>query len=160
MKVEFKNVGKLILLGTALTISACSSKPKEEPYFPLPPQVRQLPPEPVYNQLTWSHLPQPTPVASNTERARIMSPVLHLDLKDVSLKEAIGALAQTIGYQATVPDDVAEKRVTVSTQGTAERLLSDISSNADVRAELDRQNRVIRVYSPYNPNYQDGMQRW
>ncbi len=144
-----------IILSSVLCCS-CSSYKEPEPideYYEVP--FRQLPPEPVYSRLTWSHPPQPIPAPSQ-QKSPYIQPVIEFDFPGSNLKEAIQALAQTIGYRWDYPPGVASRKVSIKQVGTVDEILSEIGRQAGVRTQLDHTSRMVRVLhsntSPQLPN--------
>ncbi len=136
------------LLGAAVGLvflTGCSNKERFEPpveyYYPV---RRQLPREPVYGRLTWSHLPNPLP-RKVKEDAPLLSNTISVEVTHSNLEEAVEALAQTIGYRWELPKSIANRRVSIKFVGTAEQALNEIMRQAGVSGELDHKERIIRV---------------
>ena len=141
-----KFVGPLFL---SLLVVGCSVpdrselKPKIEYYRPV---QRKFAPEPVYSRVTWSHLPAPLP-SKKTEEAPMIEPVMAFDLPDSTLAEAVEALAQAMGYRWVYPSDLKDRKVSIRTEGSVGAVLQEIAQQADVTAEIDTQQRLIRIYT-------------
>lgn len=132
----------LVLIG--LLASGCSSEapaPVEE-FYDVP--FRRHSPEPVYSRLTWSHPPQPQPEPAH-ENAPLLQPVIAFEFPGSNLKEAIQALAQTIGYRWDYPPALAARKISIKKVGTVEEILSEIGRQAGVKTELDHDGRMVRV---------------
>jgi hypothetical protein len=138
----------LVLVGIALPLVGCSRKPEPivQYYYPA---TKQLPMEPVYSRLTWSHLPQPYP-APYRENSPKIQPVIKFELLNSKLEEAIQALSRTIGYRWDYPADVARRRVSIRMTGTAEEIATAIGREAGVHVEFDSAQRRIRVLESGN----------
>ena len=124
---------------------SCSAKPQQatrsvEYYYP---KTRTIAPEPVYSRLTWSHLPKPLP--RNVKNSPYIQPVIVFDFNDSTLKEAITALAQTIGYRWEISPDIEDKNVSIRMEGTIDEVLAEIANQAQVHASFDRKNRIVNV---------------
>ena len=139
-----------VLVGAALAcaLTGCSSNQPEvtrkvELYYPA---YRQTPPEPVYSRLTWSHLPEPIRPQPK-EKGPPIQPRISFELGDTNLEEAVGALAQTLGYQWQSPPDAATRKVRLKMVGTANEILGEISKQTGVLAEIDHQSRMVKVYT-------------
>jgi len=76
----------------------------------------------------------------------LLMPVINVDLPNSNLAEAIEAIAQTIGYEGKYPPEVAEKKVSIKSEGTVLEILHEIGQQADVVAGLDNENRVVYVH--------------
>lgn len=137
------------LLFLSLLVVACSVpdrsklKPKVEYYRPV---QRKYAPEPVYSRVTWSHLPAPLP-SKKTEEAPMIQPAMVFDLPDSTLAEAVEALAQAMGYRWVYPSDLKNKAVSIRMEGTVDEVLQEIAEQADVTAELDAKEKLVRIYT-------------
>lgn len=144
--MNYNSLSRLILGAALAVVVGCAPtpavKPKVENYYPA---YRQLGPEPVYSRLAWSNLPQPA-ARSAREKGPYLSPVISFNLGDSTLQEAIEALSQTIGYQWSFPPQAASRPVRVKMKGSVSEILSEISRQANVEAELDHQNRMVTVF--------------
>ncbi|MCB0344393.1 MAG: hypothetical protein KDD66_04725 [Bdellovibrionales bacterium] len=133
------------ILVSSVFCCACSSPKELEPvdeYYEVP--FRQLPPEPVYSRMTWSNPPQPIPEPSQ-EKTPYLQPVIEFEFPDSNLKEAIQALAQTIGYRWDYPPNVASRKISIKRVGTVDEILGEIGRQAGVRTQLDHTSRMVRV---------------
>lgn len=135
-----------VILG--LLVGGCSSSE--------PPRVvvdyydtafRQTAPEPVYSRLTWSHLPQPIQKKAGDDAPYLM-PVVSFELPNSNLEEALQALAQTIGYRWSYPQELAGRRVSIRRTATVVEVLDEIGKQAGVHTELDHVRRMVRAYDP------------
>ena len=129
----------------ALVCTACSSNTKPQPrveYYT--PAFRQIAPEPVYSRLTWSQVPQPI-----SEKARdiapLIDPVLSFELPHSTLREALEALSQALGYRAQYPKGMEHRAISLKVVGTAEEILGKIEKQAHVKTVLNHQQRLIQV---------------
>lgn len=108
------------------------------------PAYRQLPPEPVYSRLMWSHAPQPIPAAT-TQKAPYLQPVIQFEFPNSNLEEAIQALAQTMGYRWSLPKELSSRGVSVNQSGTVDEILGELGRQARVNAHVDHEQRVVFV---------------
>ena len=132
----------------ALSLSGCPGKQATEiRHETYQPAFRQGPPEPVYGRVTWSHLPGPRPVRE-AKKAPYLSPLISIELPNSNLEEAIQALAQTIGYKASYPNEVRSRKISLKRVGTVDDLLQEISRQARVQAEINHEHRLVRVIDP------------
>ena len=105
---------------------------------------RQLPPPPVYSRVMWAHPPQPIgKKASNS--SPLIQPVISFELPESTLREAIEALAQSIGYNWHYPAGLARRSVSIKMVGSVEEILLEIGRQGGVGTELDHQRRLVRV---------------
>lgn len=105
---------------------------------------RQLPPEPVYSRVTWSHLPQPIRPKVRNE-APLFLPTISFEFPNTTLYEAVEALAQTIGYRWEYPEGVGDRKIRIRMTGTVEEVLDEIGRQGNVHGVLDHENRIVRV---------------
>lgn len=143
----------LTVLGTA-GLAGCGSdlKPydpsgkndRKNFFFP----VRQLAPDPVYNRIKVSYLPEvlpPRDVETSPDAPKVF-PVIHLDLKNVTLETATQTIAATARYRSFCSGIVAKNKVTINTLGTIDELAAELSKKADVTVVVDHDNREIRLF--------------
>ncbi len=131
--------------GLLLFVAACSAPPPPTPrieYYPV--AFRQDAPEPVYSRMMWSHLPQPTPPKSETA-APLIHPVLSFEMPNATLREALEALSQSLGYRAEYSKEIQRRRVSLKLVGTVDEILGAIEKQAHVKTELDHDERKIHV---------------
>lgn len=107
-------------------------------------QFRQTAPEPVYNRLMWSYLPEPTPAAA-LQQAPYFAPKISFELPNSNLEEAIVALAQTIGYEPLYPPELGGRRVSITTVAHVDEILAEIARQAQVRAVVNHRERYVKV---------------
>ncbi|MBL7663141.1 hypothetical protein JNK13_10365 [bacterium] len=132
----------LIILTSCTSSTSRPIEIKEQSY---PYAFRQLPPEPVYNRLRWSQTPQPTEGYAEHKDSPYLRPVIAADLKKSSLSEAVEAIAQTLGYRAFYPNDIAKRRVSIRQDGSIEMITSEIEKQANVSIELSHNDKIVRV---------------
>lgn len=108
------------------------------------PAMRQLPPEPVYSRLMWSHSPQPIPAAT-AKKAPYLQPVIQFEFPNSNLEEAIQALAQTMGYRWSLPKELSSRGVSINQSGTVDEILGELGRQARVNAHVDHEQRVVFV---------------
>ncbi|MCC6934041.1 MAG: hypothetical protein IT292_12455 [Deltaproteobacteria bacterium] len=129
-----------------LLISCAEQKAKDvfvqETYYPV---IRQLPLEPVYSRVTWSHLPKPIGprVASN---APYLKKVILFEMPNSTLQESIVALAHSMGYEALYANSLAKRKISLLAEGTHEEILDKICEQSKTTAEIDHKERIIRVF--------------
>jgi hypothetical protein len=139
---------RLSLLGLMILASACASTPDpQEKIEYYQPAYRQLPSEPAYSRMTWSHLPSPVPLAA-AEKGPYFLPVMRAEFSETTLGEAVQVLAKTIGYRADSPAAVAGRKISVRFSGTLDEILVEVSKQGGVYAQLDHEAKVIRIGDP------------
>ncbi|MBX7144678.1 MAG: hypothetical protein K1X79_09530 [Oligoflexia bacterium] len=134
----------------ALSLSACSGahslewKPDQKRHA-YAVSLSQTAPEPVYNRLRWVHAPDVMPARDLADSgAGVIFPVVHLDLKAVSLDEAAKALASTSHYSSFCASSIAGRKLTISKLGTIDELAVAIGKSADIRVQVDHEGRAVR----------------
>ena len=139
-------VTKASIFGFIFLLSSCSDlgSGHPRPVELYRASYRQLPPPPVYSRVTWSQLPQPTPLIAKGN-SPLLRQVIHFELPNSTLAEAVEALSQTIGYEAEYPQDLAARAVSLNVEGSPDEILAMVSQQAKVDAQLDRVARVVRV---------------
>ena len=133
----------VVVLGLTSLLSACSSKEATRIEY-YRPAYRTSPPAPVYSRMMWGNSPQPIKPRAKSH-APLIVPVVYFDMPDASFEEAIEALAQTMGYRWDYPKRIAKRKIRVRMEGTILEVLDEISRQAGVHAELDHQQRLVRV---------------
>lgn len=143
MNQYLRFIGAVTLAASALFLGGCvdATKPKIENYYP---NYKQLPPQPVYSRLTWSQLPYPTPLRSKGN-SPYLSPVISFNFPKTTLKGAIEALAQTMGYEPKYPADIADRKLAIVKEGTVDDLLEEISRQARIEGRFDHERRIVIV---------------
>lgn len=144
------NCRGLCYLTLALTVAGCGG-PKSPEWKPDQKRhayavaLTQTAPEPVYNRLRWVHPPDVLPSKEIAQSgAGVIFPVVHLDLKAVSLDEASKALASTSHYSSFCASSIATKKITFSKLGTIDELAEAISKSADIRVQIDHEGQAVR----------------
>ena len=130
-------------IGTFM-LGGCTTAPQAYEVDYYHSAYRQLPPEPVYSRVTWTHLPQPIRTKVRDE-APLFMPTISFELPRSSLEEAIEALAQTIGYTWQYPKQVGKRKIAIKMIGTVQEVLDEINRQASVHAVLDHDQRIVRV---------------
>ncbi|RME58976.1 MAG: hypothetical protein D6780_05850 [Candidatus Dadabacteria bacterium] len=152
-----KRTVKLLLsfvLIIPLFVSCSTSKPKVKPLV-FQAAKRQLPPEPVYNRLRESYLPETVPERDkkfSLKRKRIL-PVIHLKLRRATPYEACLVLAATARYRPFCSAYIGRKRITIDALGTIDELAEKLAKKTDLIIEVDHKLREVRflnkeVYQP------------
>ena len=140
-------MNKQIFICFVLTLLGCAERKPEhifvhEKYYPA---VRQLPLEPVYGRVTWSHLPKPVGPRAKTD-APFLKKNISFELPQSTLEESVVALAHSMGYEALYPQELAKRKVSLVVEGTNEEILDKICEQSQTTAEIDHKERIIRIY--------------
>jgi len=136
-------ISVLIVTLAGLLFTGCSS----EPVYPVvyyQPAYRQSPPEPVYSRLMWSQLPAPIRPKARDD-APLLLPEIFVELKNVSLDEAVESLAQTMGYRWEYPNVTSKGRISIHMEGNVEEILAEIKRQSQIQLVLDHDRRMIRL---------------
>lgn len=133
----------------ALLLGACSggfagSKSKIE-YQHYRPVVRQLPPEPVYSRLTWSHPPKPIPHEPEEVEPVYLPFSAQYEFKSATLEEALNGAAQSIGYEARYTKLIASRPVSIELEGTLEEFLKELCKQTGTVARISTYERWIEL---------------
>ena len=141
---------KAIAIIATLGLSGCGAgtpswKPTQaRKYYPA--QMRQTAPEPVYNRLRTTHLPEPLPSRNLPGDAEVVyQPTVHFDLKNGTLAEASEMLAKTVNYGSYTSPLIADRRVTINSVGDLEEISKQLEIQANVQVLIDHDQRVVRV---------------
>lgn len=137
------NVLLTSLLGVSVLMQACGGAPIYK-VVQYQPSYRQEAPQPVYSRLMWSQLPEPIKPRSRAE-APLMLPEVFVELKDVTVDEAVEALAQTMGYRWENSGMASGPRISVHMEGNVEEILGEIKAKSNMPLELSHEDKVIRV---------------
>ncbi len=142
---------RIILASILVTtwLSACSDIKPYDPYGAdrryFFHSVRQLPPEPVYNRLTYVRPPSPLPGESSpSASADTLRPRIQLEIANSTLERAAGALAGSIGYQAFVDPAIASVPYSCSMSGSLDVLASQMAGQTNSDVVVDNEQRQIR----------------
>ena len=137
-----KRAGLFCLAVIAGGLPACSAPEAPKEVYRI--AQRQYGPPPVYSRLTWSHLPKPvTPKAQN--EAPLVLPIIEFEMPDATLREAVEALAQSLGYRWHYPNRVASRKIQIRMEGTVEEILREISAQTGVYGEFDHERRLLTI---------------
>lgn len=137
----------LFCMSHAITISGCSSntdtsiKIVQETYYPV---RRQTPPEPVYSRVTWSHLPKPIGSVSNNKTV-FLHKTTSYEFKKSTLAEAVDAVAQSIGFEAVYPKNIAKRPVTMKLEGSPDDALAKLCEQTNTSIEVDQSARKLTI---------------
>jgi hypothetical protein len=112
--------------------------------------TRQLPPQPVYNRLTWVRPPEVLPDAEVPASEGLIRPVFHLSLKKVSVEEATASLASSMRYSSYVASTLASKKISIEALGTVDELAQALSYEVDADVVVDHEGREIRVLARHS----------
>lgn len=134
----------IIIIGSLL-LGGCSSKPVYKIVY-YEPAYRQAPPDPVYSRIMWAHLPEPIKPRVKNDSPLLM-PEIFVELKNVTVDEAIEALAQTMGYRWEQSAGSSNSRISIHMEGTVDEVIKEIRRKANVVLTLDHEKRVIRLAS-------------
>ncbi len=127
-------------------LSGCTPRYTGPEYLTSP---RQIAPQPVYNRVTIARPPEVLPSRSITfKNAPKVSPMLHLEVNDVSLENAARELGSLAHYRTYTAAAVADKNISIDGLGTIDELADMISKEADVYVSVDHGNHEIRVLPP------------
>ena len=144
--VIFKTGILLLLLSTLSACFAGAGPAPEKKRTTFAVAYRALPPEPVYGRLSMVRLPEPAPSAempvSDSPR---MLPVMHLELKNVTMSEAAQALAETARYRSYCDPNLASRRVSFNSLGTIDELAQNLARSNSVSVSVDHANREVKV---------------
>jgi len=72
-------------------------------------------------------------------------PTMSFELPHSTLGEAIEALAQSIGYYWSYPQESSRRPIAIKMTGSVDQILREISRQAEVYAVLDHKGRMVRV---------------
>lgn len=108
------------------------------------PAYRQSPPEDTYSRLTWSHLPEPVKPKARDD-APLMLPEVFVELKDVTLDEAVEAIAQTMGYRWETSGANSRNRITIHMEGSVQEVLDEVRRQSHVPLAFDHGKRMIHL---------------
>ena len=142
-------IGKTSIACAALVacaVSGCSSSSTPD-IAPKTYKVafRQVPPQPVYNRVSFVPLPEPMPSRElPASTAGRISPMVHLDLKNATLEEASSVLAAVSRYSSFTSSSIAKQRITLNMLGTIEELGERISNEAGIKVVIDHDTRQVR----------------
>ena len=135
-----------LLVSPVLLLSACSSNSKKavevQTYRPA---IHQLPLEPRYSRVTWSHLPKPVVPASET-KGPYLRKVMAYEVPDSNVRESLTVLANSIGYEAVIPSELKNRKVSLVMEGTIVEILDAICAQANISAEINDKKRTIQVF--------------
>lgn len=107
---------------------------------------RTLPPEPVYGRLRLVHLPEPLPSAEKplSDSPRML-PVMHLELKNVTMQQAAQALAETARYRSYCDPALSSRKVTFNSLGTIDELAQSLARANNISVLVDHAGREVKV---------------
>lgn len=108
---------------------------------------RQLPPEPVYNRLTWVNLPVVYPAAKvspRNDRPQIF-PVFHFSINNKPLCDAAHMLAGTARYSSYCSTLLKNQTVSLSALGTIDEIADKLEEHTQARVVVDHTNREVRL---------------
>lgn len=108
--------------------------------------VRQLPPEPVYNRMRYTYLPEVAPEKDSTKLpvGETLFPTLHFEVKNSTLERAARSLAEAIRYDSYTAAVIANQSCSFNTFGTVDQIANEISQSANINVVVDHSNREIR----------------
>ena len=135
----------LTLSPILLLCVACSSNNKKLEVEKYRPAAHQLPLEPRYSKVTWSHLPKPIVPESNA-KGPYMRKVMSYEVPNSNVKESLTILSNSVGYEAIIPRELEKRKVSLIMEGTTLEILEAICVQADMNAEIDDAKRIIQVF--------------
>ncbi|MBX7139296.1 MAG: hypothetical protein K1X83_15080 [Oligoflexia bacterium] len=113
---------------------------------------RQHAPQPVYSRLRWVRPPEVIPAhelpGSSAPR---LTPVVHLELKNATLKQAADSLAATARYTGVCAPEVATQKISFNALGTIDELARNLGLSAGVQVAVDHDSRTVTVSSGRPP---------
>ena len=114
--------------------------------------TRQLPPEPVYNPVTWVRPPQIAPTRKyEASRAPLVLPVMEFSIDNAPLSEAVLVLAAPTRYATYCSSTVADQRLSLTMVGTMPEIAQEIEAKTGVRVIIDHTNREVRFLGSGGP---------
>lgn len=113
--------------------------------------TRRVPPEPVYNRVFLARPPEVMPAKEMefTNAPRVL-PVIHLELKAVTLETVAQTLGGSARYRSYCAASIADKKFSIDALGTIDELADIISKKADVYVSVDHANREVRFLPQRN----------
>lgn len=106
---------------------------------------RQIAPEPVYNRVMMARPPEVLPAREvNYEGSPKLLPVIHLELKNVTLETIAQTLAGSARYHSYTAASIAKKKLSIDSLGTIDELANTISNKAGIYVSVDHINREVR----------------
>ena len=145
-------IQKIVLLLVSCSLLACYVPKEWEPVDKdrvMPePVSRQLAPEPPYGTTRFERAPvvQPSDYPAAVAEERVL-PMIHLSLKNVSMKQAAMQLASAADFHSYCASSIEDKRVTYSSLGNIDELAAGLAGAADIQVIVDHANREIRFLS-------------
>jgi hypothetical protein len=149
IKVDLMFVCRVALIVVALSVFLLGcSKPKPKLKEPEVYSVafRKLPPDPVYNPVRTTHLPQTMPGFLPPEPGPIyLEKNYKISVKNVSLEEVVKGFAASNGYSSYTASTIAKKKVSFNSYGTIDQIAQELASKIGVEVAVDHNNREFRV---------------
>jgi len=108
--------------------------------------ISQLPADPVYSRLRWARPPSMLPVNPAEEspgQAPRITPVMHLEVKEMRLEDVARLLASSSRYGHYCASSIAEEKITLNRLGTIDELAREIELSARVRVVIDHEARQV-----------------
>ncbi len=145
---------KFIFITTFLIFSACASNSafytedeKPEIYNVA---TRQLAPEPIYHPVRWVRPPQMMPKRGiATNRAPLILPIIHFNVKDTTIEQAALVLAGSARYKSFVASSIAEKTISLEMLGNIQEIADEISIREGIKVRVDHISKSVRFLSYY-----------
>lgn len=132
-----------VLVAGAIGCGPTSSVEKPRKEFLV--TTRQHAPEPVYNRVTMARVPEVLPAREVVyDNAPRVLPVIHLELKGVTLETVSQTLAGSARYRSYCAASIANKKFSIDALGTIDELADIISKKANVYVSVDHVNREVR----------------
>ena len=139
----------VLLTILAISIAGCGAVKEWEPhkerttYYS---QVRQLPPEPVYDRLRYANLPQPLPDpdTAKMQSEGTITPTFSLAITNSNLDRTATALADLVHYRSYVSAQVSDQPFSISAYGTIDEIADQIARDANINVSVDHATREIR----------------
>jgi len=157
---------RVILTGVLVLawLSGCSDV---KPYDPTSNQerkyffhsVRQVPPEPVYNRLTYVRPPNPLPDPSApAASADTLRPSIRLEIANSTFGKAANALASAVGYREIVDPAFASLPYSCNMSGSVDILAGMMAQDVNADVFIDHEQREVRfsMKSSVAPRLEEG----
>ncbi|RIL05041.1 MAG: hypothetical protein DCC75_12055 [Proteobacteria bacterium] len=147
----------LVLLALTAALVSCGPTMKEWEPDKKNPHVyaisfRQTPPPESYHRLRWVHLPEPLPAAYRRSTAQVrMTPVLGMELSNLTLEQAAKELADSVNYRSYVASSVAGRTLSLNSLGTVEELAHQLARATNTRVHVDHTTRSLRFLAQPKP---------
>lgn len=142
-----KAVNALLLTLAFVGCSSSEPKPAKETYLAFEPVNRQFAPETAYGRIRFSHPPNPVTLGTRPAADRpVLNPVMHLQMKNVSLEAVVQELARSVRYSSYCVSTLAKQRVTIDAIGTFAELIERVREVSGADIVVDETIKSVRVF--------------